>query len=294
LYAWALRWLDAGRLLVPLQPGSKRIVRGYGPVVRVVTDLEETKYWWELRRANIGLVTGYGISVLDFDDVVSWRGFCSQFPGVAGSFTVRTKRGAHVYLAGQVTVAVPGAEVKYNGGIVVTCVSVVAGHTYRPVNSDAKILQAPADLSLPSESPAAHRAASLTQLRTATLNDRISPQATWLTSAQLKPTMGTPAPIVKPDVARAGGDTVSRIKQALPLLDYAETLTKLTTRDGHFYHGLCPVHDETRPSFYVDVQRGLFGCYGCGKRGDVINLFAQVNHVRLAEAISRLAREVLR
>lgn len=277
-YAWALRWLDAGRLLVPLQPGSKRIVRGYGPVVRVVTDRAEAQYWWKARRANIGLVTGYGVTVLDFDDVVSWRGFCSQFPGVADSFTVRTRRGAHLYLTGQVTVAVPGSEVKYNGGIVVTCVSVVAGHTYQPMNSDAKILQVPADLSLPSES----------QL--------VTPQAArgagcdW--PAVTAP--GAPAPIVKPGGARAGDDTVSRIKRALPILDYAETLTTLTTRDGRFYHGLCPVHDEKNPSFYVDTQRGLFGCYSCGKRGDVINLYSLVNHVRIAEAISRLAREVLR
>jgi len=266
LYAWALRWLDAGRLLVPLQPGSKRIVRGYGPVVRVVTDPGEAHNWWGLRRCNIGLVTGYGVTVLDFDDCQPWREFCAQFPGVADTFTVRTRRGAHVYMAGQVTVAVPGAEVKYNSGLVVTCPSVVAGHSYQPVNSGAQILQVPQLLSLQSESLV------------------VSPRSA----------MGAPAPIVKPDVARPGDDTVSRIKQALPLLDYAETLTKLTTRDGRFYHGLCPVHDETRPSFYVDTQRGLFGCYSCGKRGDVINLYAQVNHVRLSEAISRLAREVLR
>jgi hypothetical protein len=262
--------MDAGRLLVPLQPGSKRIVRGWGPVVRVVTNRAEARYWWEMRRANIGLVTGYGVTVLDFDDVESWRGFCSQFPRVASTFTVRTKRGAHVYLHGQVTVAVRGAEVKYNGGIVTTCVSVVAGHIYQPVNSDAKILQVPADLSLPSES----------QL--------VTPQVAIAAETTL------PAAIVKPGGAGGGEDTVSKIKRALPILDYAETLTKLTTRDGRFYHGLCPVHDETRPSFYVDTKRGLFGCYSCGKRGDVINLYSLVHHVRLAEAISRLAREVLR
>jgi len=279
-YAWALRWLDAGRLLVPLQPGSKQIVRGYGPVMRVVTDPGEAHTWWGLRRCNIGLVTGYGVTVLDFDDVVSWRGFCSQFPGVADTFTVRTRRGAHVYLAGHVTVAVPGAEVKYNGGIVVTCVSVVGGHTYQPVGSGAKILQVPADLSLPSES----QAVSTTS------------QITLPTSAQLKPTMGAPAPIVKPGGAAHGGDTVSRIKQALPLLDYAETLTKLTTRDGRFYHGQCPIpgHTKHRINFYVDVQRGVFKCYGCGNSGDVINLYSLVHNVMLAEAISRLAREVLK
>jgi DNA primase len=97
-------------------------------------------------------------------------------------------------------------------------------------------------------------------------------------------------------VARPGDDTVSRIKQALPLLDYAETLTTLTTRDGRFYHGQCPIpgHTKHRINFYVDVQRGVFKCYGCGNSGDVINLYSLVHNVMLAEAISRLAREVLK
>ena len=264
LYAWALRWLDAGRLLVPLQPGSKWIVGGYGPVVRVVTDLAEAHYWWGLRRCNIGLVTGYGVTVLDFDDCQPWREFCAQFPGVADTFTVRTRRGAHVYMAGQVTVAVPGAEVKYNSGLVVTCPSVVAGHSYQPVNSGAQILQVPADLSLLSES-------------------------------QFAAETTLPAAIVKPDVARPGGDTVSRIKQALPILDFAQKLTKLSTKDGRFYHGQCPIpgHTKHRVNFYVDIQRSVFKCYGCGNNGDVINLYSLVKDVKLPEAISQLAHEVL-
>ena len=34
--------------------------------------------------------------------------------------------------------------------------------------------------------------------------------------------------------------------------------------------GLCPLHQETRPSFYVNARKNLFYCHGCGRGGDLI------------------------
>jgi len=34
--------------------------------------------------------------------------------------------------------------------------------------------------------------------------------------------------------------------------------------------GLCPLHLETRPSFYVNARKNLFYCHGCGRGGDLI------------------------
>ena len=34
--------------------------------------------------------------------------------------------------------------------------------------------------------------------------------------------------------------------------------------------GLCPLHPETRPSFYVNARKNLFYCHGCGQGGDLI------------------------
>ena len=41
--------------------------------------------------------------------------------------------------------------------------------------------------------------------------------------------------------------------------------------------GLCPLHDDHKPSFLVDPHKNLFYCYGCGRGGDVIR-FAELYH----------------
>ena len=34
--------------------------------------------------------------------------------------------------------------------------------------------------------------------------------------------------------------------------------------------GLCPLHRDSRPSFYVNRRKDVFYCHGCGQGGDVI------------------------
>lgn len=56
------------------------------------------------------------------------------------------------------------------------------------------------------------------------------------------------------------------IKQALDLVAVAGRYTRLR-RAGRQFVGLCPVHQERHPSFYVDSLRWY--CFGCGRGGDV-------------------------
>ena len=52
--------------------------------------------------------------------------------------------------------------------------------------------------------------------------------------------------------------------------------------------GLCPLHDDHKPSFLVDPHKNLFYCYGCGRGGDVIR-FAELYHqVRFPQAVALL------
>ena len=70
---------------------------------------------------------------------------------------------------------------------------------------------------------------------------------------------------------------LQRLKQSIPLLEYLQRHNwrpcRAATRQE--FVGLCPLHKETRPSFYVNAAKNLFYCHGCGRGGDLIR-FAQL------------------
>jgi len=39
------------------------------------------------------------------------------------------------------------------------------------------------------------------------------------------------------------------------------------TKAGKEWKGLCPFHDETSPSFYVNDEKGFYHCFGCAAHG---------------------------
>lgn len=61
-------------------------------------------------------------------------------------------------------------------------------------------------------------------------------------------------------------------------------------RAGRYYKGLCPFHQEKTPSFYVDPDRGLFHCFGCGAGGDLFDFVMRTGSLTFMEAAQELAR----
>lgn len=52
--------------------------------------------------------------------------------------------------------------------------------------------------------------------------------------------------------------------------------------------GLCPFHEEQRPSFTVYVETQSFACFGCNTAGDVLDFISRYDHLRFGEAVQRL------
>lgn len=48
--------------------------------------------------------------------------------------------------------------------------------------------------------------------------------------------------------------------------------------------GLCPFHDDTNPSLSVNVETGLWHCFGCGRGGDVFTFIMEAEHCDFSEA----------
>jgi hypothetical protein len=61
-----------------------------------------------------------------------------------------------------------------------------------------------------------------------------------------------------------------KIKQHADFLGIVSRYTRLR-RAGRQYVGLCPFHSERHPSFYVEPDRKLWICFGCGLGGDVLS-----------------------
>ena len=68
------------------------------------------------------------------------------------------------------------------------------------------------------------------------------------------------------------GEDVETLKRRTPLLDYL----RQHNWTGHpasrcEFVGLCPLHEESRPSFYVNARKNVFYCHGCGQGGDLMH-----------------------
>ena len=83
---------------------------------------------------------------------------------------------------------------------------------------------------------------------------------------------------------------LDKLKQQIPLLDYLEADDWRPVRrlSRGRWMGLCPLHDDPKPSFLMDPRQNLFYCYGCGRGGEVIR-FAELYHqVQFPQALALL------
>lgn len=90
--------------------------------------------------------------------------------------------------------------------------------------------------------------------------------------------------------ARSGGRwlDVEDIKARADIVEIAGRYTELKKK-GRNFSGLCPVHTETGPSFYVYPEQQRWHCYGCNAGGDVIALVMAVEKCDFQEALRCLA-----
>ena len=77
-------------------------------------------------------------------------------------------------------------------------------------------------------------------------------------------------------------------KRRISLLDYLQSNHWEPCRKSASGQigGLCPLHPETRPSFWVHPRKGLFYCHGCGQGGDVIRLVERWHRLNFPDALA--------
>src|SRR2546423_15287160 len=83
-------------------------------------------------------------------------------------------------------------------------------------------------------------------------------------------------------------EDIARVREATDFVQLAGEHIALK-KVGQRYIALCPFHAEKTPSFSINANEGLYYCFGCQAKGDVITFVREVEHLEFAEAVERLA-----
>ena len=75
--------------------------------------------------------------------------------------------------------------------------------------------------------------------------------------------------------------------------DLVGIIGKHTTlkRAGKEFKGNCPFHGEKTPSFYVNPQKNVYNCFGCGVGGNAISFLRDYENHTFMEEVRELSRQ---
>ncbi len=86
----------------------------------------------------------------------------------------------------------------------------------------------------------------------------------------------------------AAFDAKEQVRQAIDIVDLVGSYIQLR-RQGRNFVGLCPWHDDSRPSLQVNPDRQSFKCWVCDCGGDIFSFIMRAENLEFREALELLA-----
>jgi DNA primase len=83
-------------------------------------------------------------------------------------------------------------------------------------------------------------------------------------------------------------DVKERVREAVDIVDVVGSYISLR-RQGKAMAGLCPWHEDSRPSLQVNPERQTYRCWVCDVGGDVFSFVMRMEKVEFREALEQLA-----
>jgi DNA primase len=83
-------------------------------------------------------------------------------------------------------------------------------------------------------------------------------------------------------------NVVEQIQAASDIVDVVSSYIPIK-RAGRSFKACCPFHNEKTPSFFVNPEKQIWHCFGCGAGGSVFNFVMQYERVSFPEAARALA-----
>ncbi len=272
-YETAKHWVGVGLPILPVQYfGKKALVKWEQFQDRLPSDTE-LKVWFPTYMRNLGLIVGNGLCVIDFDYMPAFEywlpGFVAQYAG--GTYMVKTRRGMHVYLHTEEQAKNYHGhllDIKAERGYVLIPPSIHPSGFQYEVWMDNPILRVNRlEDVLPAEfMPVAESVGESTYPQYERFDDPW--EEVWAA-----------------DEIRS----VQEIRARVSILDLIKA--EPSDRAGRWYVAKCPFHEDSNPSFWIDLKRGMCGCRKCNiKEMDVANLYARLNRVSNSQAIRELSK----
>lgn len=85
-------------------------------------------------------------------------------------------------------------------------------------------------------------------------------------------------------------DVVSQIKDRLDIVEVVSQSVVLK-KQGANYWGLCPFHNDKKPSLCVSPSKGIYKCFSCGAGGDALTFLLKTQNKDFKELIAELAEK---
>ena len=82
--------------------------------------------------------------------------------------------------------------------------------------------------------------------------------------------------------------TINQVQQANDIVDVVSEHVSLKKK-GREMVGLCPFHEDHRPSMNVSPTKQIFKCFACGVGGDVLKFVQMRENLTFPQAVERLA-----
>ncbi len=83
-------------------------------------------------------------------------------------------------------------------------------------------------------------------------------------------------------------EIILKIKKSINYLDFYSRFIKLK-KIGSTHMGICPFHMDSNPSLSIDINEGLWYCFGCNKGGDIFNFIMEHEDLNFIESVKYLA-----
>lgn len=273
-------FISRGFSVIPCHLGSKIPKVKWGKYQKQLPTESELLRWFRIP-SNAAVVTGTNnLVVIDFDDINEYLRW-SLWAATEGSpaarqilyeaYKVRTARGIHVYT--RCTSEIKNLhfgkiDVKGRGGLVTLPGSIhPSGAIYTEYQTGEFPIWSKLEEVFPEE--------------TLKLMERAEAPRKMLTDRDI--IEYSTAEVLDMEV----GVNVEEVKRSHRIEDYIDNIT--FTGD-HWGVAKCPFHEDTNPSFWVDTERQLCGCFsGCtAKPLDVVNLYARLHNLNNSDAIRQL------